>query len=133
MKMYTVTTKTAKQVAADFAAVFKDIHPNGAPKPATQAERLAPFRPQILKQRQRGLTWKQISDGMADPRIGVKVSERVLRLYFGNDEKVGAATPSATATPPPGAAAATTPATKPVSHRVVLDPLTDQPITPPVG
>lgn len=97
MSTYTQTTKTFKQLAAEFATVFKDIRPVAAPKPVTQAERLAPYRPHILKQRKRGLTWKQIADGMGDPRIGVKVSERVLRLYFANDEKPSGATTRTTA------------------------------------
>lgn len=131
MSTYTVTTKTFKQLAAEFATVFKNIHPDGAPKPATQAERLAPYRPHILKERQRGLSWKQIADGMADPRIDVKVSERVLRMYFGKDDLAGGATAATTGTPASGAASTTPAATKPVSQRVVLDPLTDLPIKLP--
>lgn len=134
MRKYQVTTKTREQIAAVFAAVFKTIKPADAPKPVTQAERLAPYRPDIMKQRRRGLTWKQIADGMADPRINEKVSARLLKKLFGSDDpaKKLAAAAAQPAVPARSAAApAPSPATapKPPSRRYILDPLTGLPIT----
>lgn len=88
MRKLQVTTKPRVQIAAEFAAVFKDIKPIEVAKPVTQAERLAPYRSHILKQRRRGLTWKQIAEGMSGPIINEKVSFKLLRrLFAGQDEK----------------------------------------------
>lgn len=86
MRKLQVTTKPRVQIAAEFAAVFKDIKPIEVAKPVTQAERLAPYRSHILKQRRRGLTWKQIAEGMSGPIINEKVSFKLLRRLFGGIE-----------------------------------------------
>ncbi len=112
MKKLHVTTKSPGEIAAEFAAVFKAIKP--MPSVAvTQADRLAPYRRNILKQRRRGLTWRQIADGMADPRINEKVTEKVLRQLFGAKEKPANVSP------------------KPPVEHLILDPLTGLRITPP--
>ena len=86
MTKYTVTKKTYRDLAAEFAAAFKDVQPIAAPKPVTYAEAMEPYRPHVLKQRQRGLTWKQIATGMSGPAINVKVSATSLRKLFGADD-----------------------------------------------
>lgn len=108
MKKLKITTKLRQQIAAEFAVVFKDIKPVLV-APVTQADRLAPYRAQILKQRRRGLTWKQIAGGMADPRINEKVTEKVLREVFGGKETAPKVASEATAP------ASKAPATKPAA------------------
>lgn len=92
-----VTTKTSEQIAVDFEAVFSGIKPAQKSKPVTQADRLAPYRKAILKQRRRGLTWKQIAEAMADPRIDEKVTEKLLIRIFGQRKMP---TQPASSTPP---------------------------------
>ncbi len=123
MQKIQVTTKTSEQIAADFAVVFGAIKPVTPPKPLTQADRLAPYKKAILKQRRRGLSWRQIADGMADPRINEPVTEKLLRIVFGAKEK-SAKAPAKTA----AAAVPATPA-KPARQRLILDPLTGLPVT----
>jgi hypothetical protein len=82
-----ITTKTSEEIAVDFEAVFSGIKPAQKSKPKTQADRLAPYRKAIAKQRRRGLSWKQIADAMADPRIDEKVTERLLIRVFGQGKK----------------------------------------------
>ncbi|HVU36488.1 MAG TPA: hypothetical protein VHE61_23820 [Opitutaceae bacterium] len=76
-----------KQLAANFAAVFKEIVPNATSR-SPLAELLSRYKKEILKLRDRGLTWQQIADGMADPRIGVKVRPRALQRHFGSHRPV---------------------------------------------
>jgi hypothetical protein len=114
MRTIKVTTKTSAQIAAAFADVFKDVKSDAQPKPATQKDRLAPYAKQIMKLRRRGLSWKQIAAGMADPRIGEKVNERILRKVLGEAPKADAATSSAP---------------KPPVQRAAIDPLTGQTVT----
>ncbi len=95
MAKYTVTKKTYKALAAEFAIAFKDVKPVAAPKPATFAEAMEPYRPHVLKQRQRGLTWKQIATGMSGPAINVTVSASGLRKLFGDDDPTRKPAPAA--------------------------------------
>lgn len=83
MKTVTVTTKTREQIAADFAAAFKDMQPAHAAERPTQKDRLAPYRKEILRLRRRGLSWNQIAAGMRNPPINERVTAKLLRLEFG--------------------------------------------------
>jgi hypothetical protein len=121
MSRLKITTKTSEQIAAEFAATFKDIKPVPPAKPVTQEDRLAPYRKEILKQRRRGLTWKQIADGMSRPPISESVSERTLKAMF--EAKKDAA--------PVVAPAGTSPVAKPPRARLILDPLTGKPVIVP--
>ncbi len=94
MSKITITTKTPAQIVADFATVFKAIQPVAAAKPVTQADRLAPYRTVILKQRRRGLTWAQIATGMSQAPISEPVTEKLLKRIFGTKAK-----PATTAVP----------------------------------
>ncbi len=96
-----ITTKTPAEITAAFDAVFKAMEPDR--KPLTQADRLEPYRKQIMKQRRRGLSWRMIAQGMADPRIDEKVSYKTLMNVFGPAEKAAAAA----AIPAPKAASPT--------------------------
>jgi hypothetical protein len=63
----------AKDAAdAEDPPIFADIGPPRDPREQTQAYRLTPYRKAIMKQRRRGLTWKQIAAAMADPKLGAK-------------------------------------------------------------
>ncbi len=97
MNKYTLTTKTYHQLAAEFATAFKHVMPADSPRPVSLAESLQPYRPHILKQRRRGLTWKQIADGMATPSIGVTVSYKLLNRLFGKDGVTKTGVPAAEA------------------------------------
>lgn len=126
MKNLPVTTKTSKEIATDFATVFKQFKPRPADAGPTPEERLAPYRRQILKLRRWGVPWKKIAAGMRDPRIGETVSDKLLRTLFGAAEaSAGAPTPATSGAPAP--ASPPTPA-RPARHRLVLDPLTGQPV-----
>lgn len=127
MSSIKVTTKTSAQIAADFAVAFKDIKPIPVAKPLTQKDRLAPYRKEIRRQRRRGLSWTQIAEVMGRPPISEKVSDRLLKAVFG-----AAKTPAPGAVPaaPAPAAAPVAMAPKPARVRLVLDPLTGQPVTP---
>jgi hypothetical protein len=114
MKTPPVTTKTPEQIDLVFDEVFKNVAPILKAKPITAADRLAPYRKAIVKQRRRGLTWKQIAAGMSDPRIGEKVSESLLKKIFAPK----------TAAPKPASAP------RPQVDRLILDPLTGREITP---
>ena len=104
MNMLQVTTKTSDQIEAAFAAVFSAIEPSQARRPVTQADRLAPYRKAIMRQRRRGLTWKQIAAAMADPRINEPVTEKLLRKVFGGQGKSAQApTPTLPPTSAPSA------------------------------
>jgi hypothetical protein len=109
MSTLKVTKKTSDQITTDFAVAFKEIKPIPA-TPVTQADRLEPYRKEIMKQRRRGLTWQQIAMGMAHPAVNEKVSSRLLMRLFGVRES----TPQAEY--------------KPAADRLVLDPLTGQPV-----
>ena len=109
MRKYKVTTKTQKEISSAFAAVFKDVKPALAPKPVSQEESLEPYRSAVEKQRERGMDWDQIAMGMADPRIGEKVSAKALKRMFGRPKK----TPENVQ-----------------PKRLVFDPATGQPVPP---
>src|SRR5690348_16106528 len=113
MSTLKVTTRTFAELTGAFEAVFKDIHPVAAAKPVTQADRLEPYRKLIMKQRRRGLNWKQIAAGMGDPRIGEKVGDKLLRKLFGATSKAVPKAPAA-----------------PSSQRFFIDPATGQEVTP---
>ena len=113
MNIIHVTTRTPDQIASAFSAVFKDIAPIVPAKPVTQEDRLAPYRKEVLKQRRRGLNWKQIAAGMADPRIGEVTSAATLKRVFGTRVPARPAAPVPVGPPP----------------HFVLDPLTNQPIS----
>lgn len=113
MNTSTPLTKTEAELAAAFTAVFKNVKPK--PARVTRELRLAPYRKQVLKLRSRGLDWQTIAAGMADPRIGEKVSGRLLKRLFGPRRK------------------ASTGPTKLPADRLLLDPLTNRPITPPAN
>ncbi len=116
MSKITVTQKSPEEIAADFEATFKDVKPATKQVALTQADRLAPYRKQIMKQRVRGLNWKQIAEGMAQPRINEKVSPQLLKKLFGPRPKQ----------PEP---------VRPPVARLVLDPATGKPVIlakPPV-
>lgn len=83
MNTNAVPAPSSDQIDAAFAAVFAEIEPPRDARKRSQADRLAPYRRAVMKQRRRGLTWKQIAVAMADPRIGVKVTEKALRQTFG--------------------------------------------------
>jgi hypothetical protein len=122
-----ITTKTPAEIAAAFAAVCADLRPLTAPKVVTAADRLAPYRIEVMKLRRRGLSWRQISQAMADPRIGEKVSPKLLQKVFSARSK---SAPAAT----PVAPTPTAPAAKPQPPRLIVDPLTGKPsILPPPG
>jgi hypothetical protein len=139
MKRLHVTTKTPAQIAAEFDTVFSQIKPVAVARPVTQAERLAPYRKVILKQRRRGLDWKQIATGMAQPPIQEKVSARVLKQVFGAAADASPATavsnpsrlasgPAAASSPSPTVAA---PAPMTPKEHEVFDPLL-QGLIPPI-
>jgi hypothetical protein len=69
-----------------------------------------------MKLRRRGVSWRNIAAGMANPRIGEKVSDKLLKKIFGAAEK-----PTATRPAPPSDG---------MEDRLVLDPLTGQEVTP---
>jgi hypothetical protein len=119
MTKIAITTKTSDQIDAAFDAVFKDIQPvRNATRP-TLDQRLEPFRKAVMKQRRRGLSWKQIAAAMSDPRIGEKFSAKSLWTVFGKQPKRSApAAPAAAASP---------------RQRLFLDPVTGKPITPAVS
>ncbi len=110
----TVTTKTKAQIKAEFAQAFKNIQPLKT-GPVTQKDRLEPYREQIMQQRRRGLNWRQIAEGMAPPPINEVVSEKLLRAVFGHDE----------------ASVIPIPAQPAPLRRMVLDPVTGQPVVVP--
>ena len=112
MTQIQVTTKTPAEIAAAFKAVFKDRIPAAKAKALTQADRLAPYRKAVMQAREQGFNWKEIADGMADPRIAEKVTGKLLYKVFGTAAKTNGA-----------------PA-KPASQRVVMDPKTGLPISP---
>lgn len=121
--MIKVTTRTTEEIDAAFADVFKAIQPLPTAKALTQEDRLAPYRKAVLKQRRRGLSWRQIAQGMTDPRIGEHVSDKLLRRVF------GAADPAARDGSKPGASAEAPTEVKPPVRHLILDPLTGQRIS----
>ena len=117
MKKLKITTKSSDEIATAFAAVFTKIQPLPGAKGVTQADRLEPYRKEIMKQRKRGLSWKQIAEGMSDPMIGERVSQRILKAVF--EPKKPEPVPA--------------PATPPRPH-LILDPMTGQRVFPkPAG
>lgn len=97
-----------------FETVCQEMTPDGSERLARQAERLAPYRKVIMKQRGRGLSWKQLAQALGDPRVNVKVTANLLEeLYGPKDKKPSPATPKAPAkkaAPKPRAAAPAKPA-----------------------
>jgi hypothetical protein len=114
MSAITITTKTSEQIDAEFEVVFSRVQPPAVFKPLTQADRLEPYRKAVMKQRGRGLTWKQIATGMGERPISEKFTEKALKKAFGGKRKrvKKAASPT------------------PKSARLFLDPVTRQPVTP---
>ena len=112
MKKIKITTKTPEQIMAEFETAFRDVRPIPTARPLTQADRLAPYRAAIVRQRRRRLTWRQIAEVMSGPVINEKVSEQLLREVF--DPKAKA--PAAVYHPAP--------------DRMALDPLTGQTVVP---
>lgn len=104
-----ITTKSSDEIMTAFTAVFKERKPRSV-KTRTQADRLAPYRKAVMQQRRRGFEWDEIAAGMADPRIGEKVSPKTLKEVFDPKPKPAAAGPA-----------------NPPSRRVILDPATGQP------
>src|SRR6185369_5424521 len=87
MPTYQSTTKSEGEIEAEFELAFRGIEPATGSAAATMEERLEPYRTAILKQHDRGLTWKQIAITMSGPIINVKVSERTLMRVFGGKAK----------------------------------------------
>lgn len=114
MKTLTITTRTDAEVGALFETIFKNVKGTEPTAVVTQEQRLEPYRKHVLKLRKRGVSWEAIAAGMGDPRLGEKVSAKLLRRVFDGPKKTPAAKPP----------------TPPVEH-LILDPLTLQPITPP--
>jgi hypothetical protein len=114
MRAIKVTTKTPDEILSVFDDLAKDVKPELRAKQLTQADRLAPYRKAIMKHRRRGLSWKQIAAIMANPRLGEKVSEQLLKKVFG---------------PPPKPVVPVPP--KPPRPHLVLDPITGLRISPP--
>jgi hypothetical protein len=127
MSTIKVTTKTSDEIDAAFAAVAKDMKPFQKARRLTQADRLAPYRKAIMKQRRRGLTWKQIVAIMADPRVGENVSERLLIAVFGTPKSAGSSPLVLLNSIPPAPAVVSA---KPPRQRLILDPLTGEQISP---
>jgi hypothetical protein len=155
MTKINVTTKTSAEIDAVFDAIFQDVAPPRVTKPLTMADRIAPYRKAILKQRRRGLTWGQIAAGMADPRLGEKISASTLKRAFAAPRKGAAPTnPKTTARAPSASSPVANPSGLAESleprvqskksqqgedagapqyippPRLVLDPLTRKPVTP---
>jgi hypothetical protein len=124
MRVLKVTTKTSDQIAAGFTAVFNEMNPAEAVQRVTQEQRLKPYRTQVLKERRRGFTWKQIAAGMRDPRIGETVSAKVLKAMFGGEKT--APKPAVKRAPK----AKEKPAPKAPKEHLILDPVTGERITP---
>lgn len=91
MQNRTLTTKTNEEINAGFDAVFAKFATSKPEKPLTPAQWLKPYKKAVMKQRRRGIPWEEIARGMGDPRIGVTVSERLLRQVFGAKEKAAKA------------------------------------------
>ena len=133
VKTTQIATKTKAEIAAEFAQGFKGIKPDEAPKKLTQADRLAPYKTQVLKKRRAGFSWKLIAERMSQPPINQKVSERTLIRLFGATE---AAAKTARRAPKTAKKAAPT---QPSLPRLVLDRATGLPIdqvpakTPPAA
>ena len=100
MKRLKITTKTRDEIATAFTAVFTTIQSLPGAKDVTQADRLEPYRKEIMKQRKRGLSWKQIAEGMGDPMIGERVSQRTLKAVFEPKKPEPVPAPAAPATAP---------------------------------
>jgi hypothetical protein len=82
--------KTPEQISAAFGEVFKAIVPPLQRRPSI-ADVLKPYGAEVRKLRKAGYTWIQIRDGMADPRIGVKVSPNTLQVLFATRQEKAAA------------------------------------------
>lgn len=96
MQPRTLTTKTNEEINAGFDAVFAKFATAKPEKPLTVVQWLKPYKKAVMKQRRRGIPWEEIARGMGDPRIGVTVSERLLRQVFGGKEKAARARRAAT-------------------------------------
>jgi hypothetical protein len=90
--MKTVTTKSSKQITADFLTIFQNVKSNTEAKPVTPQDRMKPYRKEILKLRRRGLSWKQIARGMRQPPINERVSTKLLSAVFGAAQQPAAKT-----------------------------------------
>ncbi|MGN6589632.1 MAG: hypothetical protein ACTHKE_05010, partial [Sphingomicrobium sp.] len=77
---------SADQIHAAFNAVFKEITPTKEAK-VSAAQRLEPFRGDVVRLRKQGYSWKQIANGMHDPRIGIKTAGSTLKLLFGTRQE----------------------------------------------
>ncbi|HVU31793.1 MAG TPA: hypothetical protein VHE61_00065 [Opitutaceae bacterium] len=113
MSTITTVSKTNEQIVAEFAAAFQGVKPD---RREADLERLVPYRAEIGKLRRRGLTWKQIADGMRRPPINVAVTEQLLKSVFA---------PAPKPVPAPASLAA---GLRPA--RLVLDPATGLPKPP---
>jgi hypothetical protein len=128
------TTQTKEEIMALLDDVCKNILPARATG-STTAERLAPYRAAVMKQRRRGLSWKQIAQALRDPRIGLKISDKVLIKVFGgktsttpNAPIAPASTTSKTTPSAPTGTTSTTPVRPPRAH-LIIDPATGQRIS----
>jgi hypothetical protein len=128
------TTQTSEEITALLDDVCKSILPARATG-STTAERLAPYRAAVMKQRRRGLSWKQIAQALRDPRLGLKISDKVLVKAFGGKTSTTPTAPiapaSATAKTTPSAPIGTTSTTAVRSPRahLIIDPATGQRIS----
>lgn len=139
MSKITITTKSPEQIAAAFATVYGEFKVREAARNPTQADRLAPYRAEIVKLRRRGLSWTQVAQIMADPRIGEKVSAKLLANIFGETSATPASKPAAVPTrgpvaaPAPASVAAPLPAPAPARPRhLIIDPLTGRRLPDPI-
>jgi hypothetical protein len=88
--------RTQKEIAAAFAIAFADVIPAG---PVPLAQRLEPYRKQVLKLRAAGLSWKRIAAGMRRPPILERVSGEALMKVFGGAAGTAGAAAAAAAGP----------------------------------
>ena len=114
MNKIRITTKSPAQIDAEFDAAFKAVTPALRVKQLTVADRLAPYRKAIVKQRKRGMTWQQIAEVMSGPPIEEKVSAYSLKEAFSGRRSAAKPVPA--------------PAPELVDDRLVLDPLTGKEI-----
>lgn len=72
---------TREQATALIKDVAKTMTP-AEPKPLALAKRLEPFKSALLEQRTMGFTNKELVTMLASPKIGLEVSESMLRKFL---------------------------------------------------
>jgi hypothetical protein len=110
-----VTTKSSKQIATDFAAVFERLCAELVSAKPAMADQMKPYRKHILKLRRLGLSWNQIATGMGQAPINEKVSGKTLRRLFGDANPTALQSQSPPSVPDPQAAPSPTPPVPPAT------------------